>query len=81
VHPKDDDGTDPLAAERMAAVRSWTVLPDFASVNWHEVGSEAVAAVLLERGVGVEAGLWHADAVDAWSVSTRQRSSSSPTTG
>jgi len=55
--------------ERAAAVRSWTVLPDFASVNWHEAGSEAVAAVLLERGVGVEAGLWHVDAVDAWLAS------------
>ena len=55
--------------ERAAAVRSWTVLPDFASVNWHEAGSAAVAAVLLERGVGVEAGLWHVDAVDAWLAS------------
>jgi uncharacterized protein (DUF849 family) len=101
VHPKDDDGTDTLAAERVAAVvsavraavpglpvgvttgawalpdpdervaavRSWTVLPDFASVNWHEDGAEQVAAALLDSGVGVEAGLWHADAVDAWSVS------------
>jgi uncharacterized protein (DUF849 family) len=58
--------------ERAAAVRSWTVLPDFASVNWHEAGSEAVAAVLLERGVGVEAGLWHVDAVDAWLASPRR---------
>ncbi|MFI1616564.1 3-keto-5-aminohexanoate cleavage protein [Streptomyces lydicus] len=29
-----------------------------ASVNWHEPGAEAVAAALLERGIGVEAGLW-----------------------
>ena len=42
------------------------MLPDFASVNWHEPGAEQVAATLLERGVGVEAGLWHAGAVDAW---------------
>jgi uncharacterized protein (DUF849 family) len=101
VHPKDGDGTDTVAAERVAAVvsavragvpglpvgvttgawtlpdpdervaavRSWTVLPDFASVNWHEDGAEQVAAALLDCGVGVEAGLWHADAVDAWSVS------------
>jgi uncharacterized protein (DUF849 family) len=54
---------------RVAAVRSWTMLPDFASVNWHEDGAEQVAAALLDCGVGVEAGLWHADAVDAWSVS------------
>lgn len=41
-------------------------MPAFASVNWHEDGAEAVAQALLERGVGVEAGLWHADGVDAW---------------
>jgi hypothetical protein len=28
-----------------------------------------VAATLLDHGVGVEAGLWHADAVDAWMAS------------
>ncbi|MYW29323.1 hypothetical protein GT040_08540, partial [Streptomyces sp. SID2119] len=27
-------------------------------VNWHEPGAEELAAALLERGVGVEAGLW-----------------------
>jgi uncharacterized protein (DUF849 family) len=59
----------PDVEERLAAVRSWTVLPDFASVNWHEEGAGAVAAALLDRGVAVEAGLWHADAVDAWSAS------------
>ena len=50
-------------------VRTWSVLPDFASVNWHEPGAEALAAALLERGVGVEAGLWHEQAVEAWSAS------------
>ncbi|MER6026702.1 3-keto-5-aminohexanoate cleavage protein [Streptomyces sp. NPDC001851] len=47
---------DPTA--RLARVRSWSVLPDFASVNWHEPGAEAVAEHLLGRGVGVEAGVW-----------------------
>ena len=56
-------------AERVAAVRSWRELPDFASVNWHEHGAEDVAVALLERGVGVEAGLWHDEAVDAWLAS------------
>jgi uncharacterized protein (DUF849 family) len=55
-----------VPAQRVAAVRAWSVLPDFASVNWHEPGAEEVAATLLDRGVVVEAGLWHADAVDAW---------------
>lgn len=59
----------PDVDERLAAVRSWTVLPDFASVNWHEDGAEALAGALLDRGVGVEAGLWNAAAVDAWSAS------------
>ncbi|MEU6842100.1 3-keto-5-aminohexanoate cleavage protein [Streptomyces sp. NPDC046716] len=49
---------EPDPAARVARIRSWTTLPDHASVNWHEEGAEAVAAALLERGVGVEAGLW-----------------------
>lgn len=56
----------PDPAERVAAIDSWTVLPDCASVNWHEDGAEAVAATLVRRRVGIEAGLWHADGVDAW---------------
>lgn len=55
---------DPVA--RVAAIRSWTVLPDFASVNAHEEGAEQVAAALHERGVGVEAGLWTPEAVHAY---------------
>ncbi|MGW6060062.1 3-keto-5-aminohexanoate cleavage protein [Streptomyces sp. NPDC055189] len=43
---------------RVERIRAWTVLPDHASVNWHEPGAEAVAAALLDRGVGVEAGIW-----------------------
>ncbi|MFF9584775.1 3-keto-5-aminohexanoate cleavage protein [Streptomyces achromogenes] len=50
--------TEPGPAARLDRVRSWTVLPDFASVNWHEAGAEEVAAELLARGVGVEAGVW-----------------------
>jgi uncharacterized protein (DUF849 family) len=42
------------------------VLPDFASVNAHEAGAEAVATVLHDRGVGVEAGLWTPHAVNAY---------------
>ncbi|WP_031075507.1 3-keto-5-aminohexanoate cleavage protein [Streptomyces sp. NRRL S-118] len=49
---------EPDPARRVERVRSWTVLPDHASVNWHEPGAEEVAAALLERGVGVEAGVW-----------------------
>jgi uncharacterized protein (DUF849 family) len=55
--------------ERDALVRSWTVLPDFASVNWHEPGADALAAALLDRGIGVEAGLWHEEAAESWLAS------------
>ncbi|MDT9696240.1 3-keto-5-aminohexanoate cleavage protein [Streptomyces sp. P17] len=47
---------DPLA--RVARIRSWTVLPEHASVNWHEPGAEEAAAALIDLGVGVEAGIW-----------------------
>ncbi|WP_229843359.1 3-keto-5-aminohexanoate cleavage protein [Streptomyces chryseus] len=49
---------EPDPRRRAEQVRAWTVLPDHASVNWHEPGAEEVAAALVERGVGVEAGLW-----------------------
>lgn len=49
---------EPDPAARVARIREWTVLPDHASVNWHEPGAEQVAAALLERGVAVEAGIW-----------------------
>lgn len=45
-----------------AAIRRWTVLPDYASVNVHEPGALQTAELLLDRGVGVEAGIWSADA-------------------
>ncbi|MEV4489855.1 3-keto-5-aminohexanoate cleavage protein [Micromonospora coxensis] len=57
---------EPDPAARLAAVRAWTVLPDFASVNVHEPGAEQVAAVLHERGVMVEAGVWAPGDVPAY---------------
>ena len=45
--------------ERMNQVRGWRHLPDYASVNWHEEGADELADLLLDRGIGVEAGLWH----------------------
>ncbi|WP_345049042.1 3-keto-5-aminohexanoate cleavage protein, partial [Streptomyces rameus] len=49
---------EPDPAARVARVRSWSVLPDFASVNWHEAGAEEVAGELRARGVAVEAGVF-----------------------
>lgn len=100
LHPKDENGSDTVAAhdvaaavravravapgvpvgvtsgawaaggaaERLAAVRAWTVLPDFTSVNWHEPGAVELASTLLSMGVGVEAGLWTPEAVRAWAA-------------
>jgi uncharacterized protein (DUF849 family) len=48
----------PGVAERRAAVAAWEVLPDSASVNWHEDGAVELADLLRARGVGIEAGLW-----------------------
>ncbi|WP_435190116.1 3-keto-5-aminohexanoate cleavage protein [Streptomyces sp. bgisy126] len=48
----------PEPGRRAELIRSWTVLPDHASLNWHEEGAEAVADVLLEHGIGIEAGVW-----------------------
>lgn len=62
----------PDPEQRVAAIGSWTELPDFASVNWHETGADEVAAALLRRGVGVEAGLWHREGADAWLASTHR---------
>ncbi len=56
----------PAVEDRLTAITSWSVLPDFASVNWHEDGAESVANALLQRGVAVEAGLWTEPALHAW---------------
>jgi uncharacterized protein (DUF849 family) len=59
----------PDEKQRYRAVEAWTELPDFASVNWHEPGAEELADLLLTRGVGVEAGLFHAEAAASWAAS------------
>ena len=50
--------------QRLAVASKWTVLPDFASVNFIEAGSPALAKLLIEKGVGVEAGLSDAAAAE-----------------
>jgi uncharacterized protein (DUF849 family) len=57
--------TEPDPARRAALVRAWTVLPDHASVNWHEDGAPDVASALLARGIGVEAGIFSGTAAAA----------------
>ncbi|MFF1410775.1 3-keto-5-aminohexanoate cleavage protein [Streptomyces sp. NPDC058289] len=48
-------GSEPDHAERLARVRSWTVLPDRAVVRFAEPGARELAEALLERGVAVDA--------------------------
>lgn len=52
--------SDPEA--RLRKVQAWDVLPDFASVNFHEEGAAGLAATLIGRGVGIEAGISNAKA-------------------
>lgn len=50
---------------RRALLAAWSGPPEgpgLASVNWHEEGAEVIAATLAECGVGIEAGLFTADA-------------------
>ena len=54
------------AEQRHALVAEWSVLPDFASVNFNEPGAASLAELLIERGVGVEAGLFDAEATSTW---------------
>jgi uncharacterized protein (DUF849 family) len=58
---------------RLRAVDGWTVLPDFASVNWHEPGSEDLARLLMSKGLGVEVGIFHTEAADSWAASEMAR--------
>lgn len=59
----------PDARRRRQAVEEWAVLPDFASVNWHEPGSAELAEVLLGKGLGVEVGIFDAEAAASWAAS------------
>lgn len=56
---------------RLATMRAWEVTPDFVSVNLSEEGFAEVMAVMAERQIGVEAGVWtRADAARLVSQST-----------
>jgi uncharacterized protein (DUF849 family) len=52
---------EPDLSRRLAAIDAWTVLPDFVSVNLSERGIEQVLAILVRRGVELEAGIWTAE--------------------
>jgi uncharacterized protein (DUF849 family) len=44
-------------ARRLAAIEKWTTLPDFVSINFDEEGAAELGAFLLQRQVGIEAGV------------------------
>lgn len=48
---------EPDLERRLGAIAGWSVLPDFASVNFSEEGAADVCRELLDLGVGIEAGL------------------------
>lgn len=48
----------PGGTARLVPIRSWTVLPDYVSVNVHEPEAEAIMGLMQARGVGIEAGIW-----------------------
>ena len=52
----------PDVSRRLSLIRAWDVLPSLASVNLHEEGALQVIRLLLQRGIGVEAGIWTAEA-------------------
>ncbi len=45
------------SAQRLALIERWTVLPDFASVNFSEDGTDELCTLLVARGIAIEAGL------------------------
>lgn len=56
-------------AERLKLVAAWKVLPDYASVNFHEAGARELAEHLLSRGIDIEAGLITAQAAQVFAAS------------
>jgi uncharacterized protein (DUF849 family) len=61
------------ASERERLVRAWRGSgPDTASVNWHEDGAVRLAELLLDAGIGVEAGIWTVDAARAFAARPRR---------
>lgn len=57
------------AALRNKLVSQWTVLPDFASVNFKEDGAENLAHLLLSRGVNLEIGFTDTQCINAFVAS------------
>lgn len=48
----------PGGVARRQKIGAWTTLPDYVSVNLIEEDAPEVISLVLEKGIGVEAGLW-----------------------
>jgi uncharacterized protein (DUF849 family) len=54
----------PGGRARQAPIREWRILPDYVSVNLVEEDALEIMALMIGRGIGIEAGLWsYADAL------------------
>jgi uncharacterized protein (DUF849 family) len=53
------------APDRSAAIRAWTSPPDLVSLNLAEDGVLELGAALLDRGIGIEAGVFTLEGADA----------------
>jgi len=53
------------APDRIAAIRAWTSPPDAVSLNLAEQGVIELGAALLDRGIGIEAGVFTLDGAEA----------------
>jgi uncharacterized protein (DUF849 family) len=65
------------AADRATAVAAWTSPPDVVSLNLAEAGAVDLGGVLIERGIGIEAGVFtlaDADTLEAapWAAAVRR---------
>lgn len=55
---------EPNISKRLELIRQWEILPNFVSINGHEPGFEQVVQAVLEKQIGVEAGLNSAQALE-----------------
>jgi uncharacterized protein (DUF849 family) len=53
------------APDRSAAIRAWTSPPDLVSLNLAEDGVFELGAALIDRGIGIEAGVFTLEGADA----------------
>ncbi len=53
------------APDRIAAIRAWANPPDLVSLNLSEDGAVELGAALVDRGIGIEAGVWTLEDADA----------------